>query len=248
MPSGARTSICLSDCLMTPGMSRRSFLLGSASLAMAVSLHADELEPKRDEADLVIWDSTPAGLTAAVAGSRAGLSVIIVTEDKHIGGLQTSGLGFTNAGQRPTIGGITREFHQRVYRYYVDKYGPTSPQVKACSDGYFFEPHVAEQIWLSWLAEAGIKCAREQVISAVEKQDAHLTSIRTTSGRTFKGRIFIDASYEGDLLALARCSFHLGRESRQKYNEPLAGATYPPGSRRTGRPEATSFPLSLLPD
>jgi hypothetical protein len=210
------------------GLTRRDFLIGGLGLAIVGTDDAAALEPKSDTADLIIWDSTPAGLVAAVAACRAGLSAIIVTEDKHVGGLQTSGLGFTNAGQRPTLGGITKEFHERVLKFYVDKYGADSPQVKASSTGYFFEPHVAEKIWMDWLAEAGVKCARQQVIEAVEKDGAKITALRTTSGRSFKGRIFLDASYEGDLLALAKCSFHLGRESKQKYNETLAGATYPP--------------------
>lgn len=224
----ANTSESSNPSSHAPGFNRRAFLLGGLGLAIVGPAHAGELEPKKDDADLIIWDSTPAALTAAVAAARAGLSVIIVTEDKHIGGLQTSGLGFTNAGQRPTIGGITKEFHQRILKYYVDKYGAGSAQVKASSDGYFFEPHVAEQLWLGWLAEAGVKCAREQVIDTVEKNGARLSALRTTSGRAFKGRIFLDASYEGDLLALAKCGFHLGRESRQQYSESLAGATYPP--------------------
>src|SRR5688500_13005393 len=113
LPSGAHSGEVQ---MPAAGLDRRAFLLGGLSLAIVLGQDAAGLEPTSDSADLIIWDSTPAGLTAAVAAARAGLSVIIVTEDKHVGGLQTSGLGFTNAGQRPTIGGITKEFHQRVLK------------------------------------------------------------------------------------------------------------------------------------
>ena len=212
-------------------INRRSFLVKGSALAgfgFASAIGLAATTPTTDEADLIIWDSTPAGLTAAIAAARAGLSVIIVTEDKHLGGLQTSGLGFTNAGQIATIGGITREFHERVLKYYVGKYGAESPQAKASIDGFRFEPHVAEEIWEAWLREAGVKCARQEVIQSVDKIGARITALRTASGRGFRGKVFIDASYEGDLLALAHCTFHLGRESRAQYGESLAGATYPP--------------------
>lgn len=209
---------------------RREFLLsgGVAVASLSTKLaHAAE-EPSRDEADLIIWDSTPAGLVAAVASARGGLSVLVVTEDKHIGGLQTSGLGWTNAGQIPTIGGLTREFHRRVHKHYVDKYGADSQPALDSKEGFRFEPHVAEQIYVDWMREAGVRIVTQEVIADVEKSGTKLTALRTISGRTFRGKIFIDASYEGDLLALAKCSFHLGRESRAKYGESLAGVTYPP--------------------
>ncbi|HSI33686.1 MAG: FAD-dependent oxidoreductase [Phycisphaerae bacterium] len=202
------------------------------SLAPLIGRAADA--PTRDDADVIVWDSTPAGLTAAVAAARAGLSVIIVTEDKHLGGLQTSGLGNTNAGQVPTIGGITREFHARVLKYYTDKYGPGSAQVKDGLGGYRHEPHVAEAIWEDWLRESKVTCARELVIETVEKVGPRIVALRTTGGRRFTGRVFIDASYEGDLLALAKCAFHLGREARDTYGESLAGVTYPPDQAGRG--------------
>ena len=209
---------------------RRDFLIagGLAVVGISTGVTRAALAPARDEADLVIWDSTPAGLTAAVAAARAELSVLVVTEDKHLGGLQTSGLGFTNAGQIPTIGGLTLEFHRRVLKYYVDKYGPDAAPVTESMNGFRFEPHVAERVWLDWLQEVGVKCVTEEVIRSVERRGARITSFETMSGRRIRGRTFIDASYEGDLLALAQCSFHLGRESRAKYGESLAGVTYPP--------------------
>ncbi len=185
------------------------------------------------DADLIVWDSTPAGLTAAVAAAQAGLRVLIVTEDQHLGGLQTSGLGCTNAGQVATIGGLTRQFHQRVLQHYLTHYGAQSSQVRDCRDGLHFEPHVAERIWEEWLAQVGAQCVRGQVITHVERQGAALTVLHTQRG-SYRGRVFLDASYEGDLLALAGCAFHLGREAQDTYGETLAGATYPPAHRGRG--------------
>jgi len=213
-------------------MDRRSFLvLGSSLAGLGLTSAADtgaKTGTSADEADLIIWDSTPAGLTASVAAAREGLKVIVVTEDKHVGGLQTSGLGYTNAGQIPTIGGLTREYHERILKYYVAKYGMESPQVVASLEGFRFEPHVAEVVWEDWLTEVGVKIVRQEVIKSVEKEGARVVAMHTGSGRSFRSRMFIDASYEGDLLALAGCAFHLGRESRAQYNESLAGITYPP--------------------
>jgi hypothetical protein len=215
---------------MSLGLPRRDFLLagGVAVAGVATKCSCAELEPQRDHADLVIWDSTPAGLVAAVAAARGGLSVTVVTEDKHIGGLQTSGLGWTNAGQIPTIGGLAREFHRRVLKHYIDKYGADSQPVLDSKEGFRFEPHVAERVYFDWLREAGVRVAVQEVIAGVDKTGSTITAIRTAGGRRFAGRMFLDASYEGDLLALAGCSFHLGRESRAKYGESLAGVTYPP--------------------
>jgi hypothetical protein len=178
--------------------------------------------------DLLIYDSTPAGIAAAIAASRAGLSVILVTEDTHVGGMQTSGLGWTNAGQRATVGGIAREFHNRILAWYTAKCGINSDQVKDCTDGFRFEPHAALAVYNAWLKEANIQVVTNHRLVSVHKQGPTLLSIKTAPDRTFSAKSFIDASYEGDLFALAGCDFHLGRESIAHYNEPLAGVRFPP--------------------
>lgn len=178
--------------------------------------------------DVVIWDSTPAGVTTAIAAARAGRKAVIVTEDKHIGGMQTSGLGNTNAGQRDTVGGLAREFHNRVHAWYVKRYGAGSEQVKTCQNGFFFEPHAAESVFVDWLKESSVECLTEHVIERVEKSGSRLVALRTNRGRTLRGRVFVDSSYEGDLLKLAGCTYALGRESSAQYGEPLAGVRFPP--------------------
>lgn len=215
---------------------------------MELIIHSDDLLAKTaslqassDHADLVVWDATPAGIVAAIAAARQGLKTLVITNDTHIGGLQTSGLGFTNAGERATIGGLAREFHQRVKQYYSNRYGADSPQTEACSDGFFFEPHVAEYIYLEWLRESEVGIVTGEYPIAVERVDKRLTVLKTKSGRAFHGRCFIDASYEGDLIALANCSWHIGRESKDTYGESMAGVTYPP--ERAGEGDAKLQPF-----
>jgi hypothetical protein len=203
---------------------RRELLLGGALAPAAYS----GFQGTSAEADLVIWDSTPPGIIAGIAAARAGLKVTLVTEDSHIGGMQTSGLGNTNAGDRRTIGGLTREFHNRIHDHYVKRYGNGSEQVKVGEGGFFFEPHVAQKVYDDWVREAGIQLVIEDPLEAVEKTGTRLSAIRTAGGRTIRGRMFIDASYEGDLLKLAGCSYHLGRESSRQYGEKLAGVRFPP--------------------
>ncbi len=177
--------------------------------------------------DLCVYDSTPAGLLAAIAAAKGGLRIIVVTEDRHIGGMQTSGLGWTNAGQRATIGGHAREFFDRIHQYYVHTYGPEAEQVEVCSQGMHFEPHVAEHIYEQWIAETNITVLRESPIAAVHKVGPRLEALQTVTGQQIRARCFIDASYEGDLLALAGCAHHIGREAQSRYREPLAGIRAP---------------------
>lgn len=200
-------------------MHRRGFL---------ASLGAPAIAAPSADFDVVIWDSTPAGIAAAIAAARACRRAVIVTEDTHVGGMQTSGLGNTNAGQRDTVGGMAREFHRRVHDYYVRNYGAASEQVKVSRQGFAFEPNVAERVFSDWLKEASVECLTGHVVEAVERSGPRILSLRTARGLTLRGRMFIDASYEGDLLKLAGCSYHCGREGSSRYGEPLAGVRFPP--------------------
>src|SRR5690606_13372942 len=131
---------------------------------------------------------------AAIAAARQGLQVAVVTEDAHIGGTQSSGLGWTNAGQRETVGGLTQEFHERIHQFYIDRYGADSDQVKASDRGLHFEPHVAEKIYTDWLSEAGIQCITSDPITSVQKSGNRLEAVITQSGKVVYGQVFLDAS------------------------------------------------------
>lgn len=209
--------------------SRRVFLREASTALCALSLaEAAPQQAERREYDVLVWDSTPAGIATAIAASRAGLRTAIVTEDKHVGGMQTSGLGNTNTGQRETVGGLAREFHRRIHEYYTNLYGADSANVQACQGGFHFEPHVAERVYLEWMRGAGVTCLSGEWIESVEKNGPRLVAVRTGRGNRIGARIFVDASYEGDLLKLAGCSYHLGREAASKYGESLAGVRFPP--------------------
>lgn len=184
--------------------------------------------------DILVFDSSPAGVIASIAAANEGYSVIILTEDKHVGGMRTSGLSMPNLTVRETLGGLGRDFHDRVFQYYISKYGADSEQVKDCDKGFRFEPHVAEKVFIDWILSVGIKVLSEEYIISVQKEGSTIISVQTNKGRYISASVFIDASYEGDLLALANTSFRVGRESKDEYGESLAGITYPPAKTGQG--------------
>ncbi len=193
-----------------------------SSLIM-VGLLVGRLVAAEHRADVVVYGGTAGGALAALSVARQGKSVLLVEPSQHLGGMLTGGLGATDTGVRAGIGGYSREFFQRVRSYYVEKYGPSSAQVNACSDGFRFEPHVASLILRGMLQEARIEPKFGQLLTRVEKRSQRLVSFSTAAGDRFVGRVFIDATYEGDLMALAGVRYHVGREARQVYEESLAG-------------------------
>lgn len=190
--------------------------------------------------DIVIYGGTSAGVMAAVQAKRMGKSVVIVCPDEHLGGLSAGGLSYTDSGKKEVIGGLAREFYHRVWKHYQEpkawrwqkrsEYGNRGQGTPAI-DGtqrtmWIFEPHVAEKIFEDLVAEYKIPVHRDQWLDrkiGVEKQDGRILSIRMLSGRTFPGRMFIDATYEGDLMATTGTSYTVGRESNKKYGETLNG-------------------------
>ncbi len=175
-------------------------------------------------ADVCVYGGTAGGCVAAIAAAREGKSVLLLEPGKFIGGMTTGGLGQTDTGNRGAIGGYSREFYSRVRDYYAEKYGKDSKQLKDCSDGFRFEPHVALHVLNAMLAEAKVKPMLGQRLDAVTRDGTRLVSLKCVTGDTFKAKVFIDATYEGDLLAAAGCKYHVGREGREVYGETLAGA------------------------
>ncbi len=178
-------------------------------------------EPRR--ADVVVYGGTAGGVVAAVSASREGKSAVIVEPGRHVGGMVSGGLGATDFGNRAAIGGISREFFRRVLTHYVDTYGINSVQVKDCSDGFHFEPHVAEAVLREMLAEAKVEVVFESTLARVEKDGLRVASIATDKGDVFAAPVFVDASYEGDLMAKAGVKYAIGREGRDQYGESIAG-------------------------
>ena len=173
--------------------------------------------------DVVVYGGTASGVIAAVAAARAGKKALLLEPGKHVGGMVTGGLGATDAGNRAAIGGYSREFFDRVHAHYVKKYGARSRQVKDCSGGFHFEPHVATAVFRAMLEEARVPVLFGQRVASVVKQGKRIVALKTSRGDTFKAKVWIDAGYEGDLLALAGVKYHVGREARSVYGESLAG-------------------------
>ena len=190
--------------------------------------------------DLVIYGGTAAAVTAAVQARQMNRSVVIVSPDKHLGGLSSGGLGFTDTGNKAVIGGLAREFYHRVWQHYNRPEAWTWEKREAfgnkgqgtpAMDGenrtmWIFEPHVAEETFEGFIREYQIPVLRDEWLdrkSGVEKRGARIVSIRTLSGKIFTGRMFIDATYEGDLMAAAGVGYHVGREGKKTYGEEWAG-------------------------
>lgn len=192
--------------------------------------------------DVVVYGGTSAGVATAVQAKRMGKSTVIVCPDQHLGGLTSGGLGWTDSGNKDAIGGLSREFYHRVWKHYQqpevwrwqqqDSFGNRnqSPPGKR-GDGatmWVFEPHVAEKIFEEMIAEHQIPVLRDHWLDrkpgvGVEIHDGKITSIRTLNGKTFRGKMFVDATYEGDLMATAGVDFHVGREANSVYDETWNG-------------------------
>ncbi len=197
-----------------------------------------EVFAENDSADVIVYHASPGGISTAIAAAREGLSVQIITPNYRLGGIEANG-GLVNSDQGPhpkeTIGGLRLEFHQRIDRYYRETYGADSRQVMRATKGDFpagrFEPKVAEMVYHRMLAEyPSIRpVVYGQELVSVEKKDGRIVSIVCEDldhpGETvsYPGRIFVDASYTGDLLAGAGVSYYLGREPRSMYDESKAG-------------------------
>jgi hypothetical protein len=189
--------------------------------------------PAQQVYDLVIYGGTSAAITAAIQANKMGKTVIIVSPDKHLGGLTTGGLGWTDSGNKAVIGGLSREFYQRVKKHY-DGPGawihqkPEDYRVYRRDEDamWAFEPRVAEQTFESWVKQLKIpivRSARLDRARGVAKRGQRIVSIATLDGRTYAGRMFIDATYEGDLMAAAGVSYTTGREANSQYGETLNG-------------------------
>ncbi|WP_166821539.1 FAD-dependent oxidoreductase [Thalassoroseus pseudoceratinae] len=193
-------------------------------------------------ADVVIYGGTSAAVTAAVQVKQMGKSALIVCPDKHLGGLTSGGLGWTDSGKKDAIGGLSRQFYHRVWKYYQDadawtfedqsKFGNRnqSPPSKN-GDGstmWVFEPHVAEAIFEDYIEEYDIPVHRDEWLDrttgkGVTKKNGRIQSITMKSGNTYVGKMFLDTTYEGDLIAAAGVDYHVGREANSVYNEKWNG-------------------------
>jgi hypothetical protein len=183
------------------------------------------------ETDVLVYGGTPAGVSAAVSAARQGRSVVLVEPLYYVGGMMSGGLTKTDIGDRGTIGGVSKEFFDRVLKHYQKAYGPESDQVKASKDGAFFEPKVAAEIFRTMLDEAGVKVLLKHDLVSAAINGGAVSSVVLKSGdatEIHEAKVFIDATYEGDLLAAAGVPYRVGREASAEFGESLAGMTEGP--------------------
>ena len=209
-------------------------------LLMAILTCSTFASGKEIETDVLVYGGTSAAVTAAVQVKKMGKSVIVVSPDRHLGGLTSGGLGFTDSGRTATVGGLAREFYQGIYREYEkdsawtwqkrDQYKNIGQGTKAMlhedRSMWIFEPHVAERVFDNLVRDNQITVYRNTYLDrakGVQKEGDRLRSIRTLDGRVFKAKMFIDATYEGDLMAAAGVTYHVGRESEKVYGEKWNG-------------------------
>jgi hypothetical protein len=184
--------------------------------------------------DVVVYGGTSGGVVAAVQAARMGKTAVVIEPSKHIGGLTSGGLGRTDSGDKRVIGGVSREFYQRLKKYYDDD-ANWRQQKKSQYGGYRetddaiwgFEPRVAEKIYDEMLAEVKVPVLKglrlDLTDGSVVVKNNRIQSIRMESGEIFTGKMFIDATYEGDLMAKAGVTYFVGREANDTYGETLSG-------------------------
>jgi hypothetical protein len=190
--------------------------------------------------DIVIYGCTSGAITAAVQAKRMNKSVMIVCPEKHLGGLTAGGLGWTDSGNKAVIGGLSREFYHRVWQHYDnpkawrwqkrEQFGNKGQDTEAIDKDartmWIFEPHVAEGVFENWVKETKIPIVRNAWLDrekGVRKEGDRIVSITTLDGKTYNAKMFIDATYEGDLMAAAGVDYHVGRESMKAYDEKWNG-------------------------
>jgi hypothetical protein len=209
----------------------------SLLVILSASLRAEAPLPAYD---VVVYGGTSAAIIAAVQARKMGKTVVVVSPDRHLGGLSSGGLGWTDSGDKSVIGGLSRDFYHRIWQAYQrpeawkheprEKFGNKGQGTVAMDAGertmWIFEPSVAEQVFEEYVREFGLIVRRDEWLDrakGVEKQGDRIVSIRTLSGQVYRGRTFIDATYEGDLMAAAGVGYTFGREPNAQFDETLNG-------------------------
>ena len=190
---------------MPPIYSRLAGFIAFAILCSTVAVAAEH------EFDVVVYGGTAGGAIAAVAAAEEGRKTILIEPRQHIGGMTSGGLGRTDFGDMSVIGGRSKQFYERLGKHYGELVS------------WYFEPHQAERVLRGWLESAGVQVVFGSRLKSVEKSGDRIVSITLLNGETYRGAIFIDCSYEGDLLPGAGVAYTWGREGRDEYGESLAG-------------------------
>jgi hypothetical protein len=222
----------------------------TVAASVLVTLALGQPQPAAAERfDVVVYGGTAAGVVAAVQARHMGRTVVLIEPGQRLGGLTTGGLGNTDIGNKAAVGGLSRTFYERIAAHYakpaswvhesraeyerkgIGNQGHGRPDAVAERNGratmWVFEPGVAERVLKAMADEAGVPVRLGQRLDlgsgGVTKTGAAVTSIRMETGERYEGRVFVDATYEGDLMAKAGVAYHVGREANARHGETLNG-------------------------
>ena len=219
---------------------KNKLLIFALSALSAVICGCSTLIP--DESyDVVVYGGTSAGVTSAVQAAKSGKKVVLIAPEGRLGAMSSSGLGMTDSGKTATIGGLSREFYHRIWKEYQkpetwkwqkrENFKARGQGTKAIDDEHkvmwIFEPSVAERVFENWIKEhKNIKLVRGEWLdreSGVEKNGSRIVAISTLEGNRYPGKMFIDCTFEGDLMAAAGVKYFVGRESNAQFGEDYNG-------------------------
>jgi len=230
------------------GLSRRQVLIGGAILGAATltGAGASISRPDTVRSDLLIYGSTVSAIAAAIQARRMGASVTILSPEPTLGGMTTSGLGWTDIKFGDAIGGIAREFYERLYGHYAKPSSWISPEVRSeyekigaqpgpviAHDSrtfWNFEPSAASAVLEEWVSELEIRVVYQRLDRGrgVSLESTRIEAVRAEDGTSYVASTYIDATYEGDLMAAAGVPHRMGRESHAEFGEEYAGVRYNP--------------------
>ena len=236
--------------------------LGRALLMVPFAFSFGAVAEKIVEADFCVYGGTSGGVIAAVQAARLGKSAVIIEPGRHLGGMTAGGLSWTDVGNSDrvgAVGGMAREVYERIGAHYGQKPGtafdtPTrAEQVKMGADfekppSLAFEPKVAEQVFVEMAREAGVRVHFGQRVASVRKDGTRIRELTTADGLVVRANMFLDASYEGDLVARAGISYTLGREANAQYGETVNGIQPPATNPRAGKFEVAVDPYQKRGD
>ncbi|MDD5349176.1 MAG: FAD-dependent oxidoreductase [Chthoniobacteraceae bacterium] len=216
---------------------------GIAAFPLASSRAQDTPSPAPERRDICVYGETSAGVIAAVQAQKMGKSVVLIAVNKHLGGLTSGGLGFTDMGNVQTLGGMSRDYFHRIWSHYQKEQawkfepkqafkniGQGNPALNdELQIATVFEPHVAEAVFDELVAENHIEVVhgRLDLKNGVTKTGGKIQTIRLEDGRVFAAGMYIDATYEGDLMAKAGVTYAVGREPNARYKETANGIQTP---------------------
>ncbi len=262
-----RAAMVICDLLLRPLRIRFADSLSAFLKCLLLAMHCLHSSyvcaAERRSCDVLVYGGTPAGIMAAISASENGQRTILIEPHQRLGGVMSSGLCATDMNSHSRIGGRAKSFFQRVYAHYqlpeawrcetreqyfersihrvfTGKHDPSRMQ-------WVFEPHVAEHIFEKLLDEAGVTVVHKQRLDRQQTIDMHqqrLQSIRTEEGQIYAAKMFIDATYEGDLMALSQVSYIVGREANNAYDEQFNGVR---GRRYGDTYAASTGPIHVDP-